>query len=150
MSVVVRHLPQNLTREQYDEVSRRMDDGGNWPPDGLDMHVMFGPEGDMRVSEIWDSEEQFRARRQDHAGARRGRGTGIRRARGIRGSRAGKEIGRPAATRQVETFLRPSLRRAAPRFELRRTSRHSRQPSGSATARDGCEQRAFPEARLLP
>lgn len=25
------------------------------------MHVLFGPEGDIRVSEIWDSEHQFRA-----------------------------------------------------------------------------------------
>ncbi len=61
MSVVVRHQPIGLTREQYDEVSRRMEGAGAWPPDGLDMHVLFGTEGDLRVSEIWDSEEQFRA-----------------------------------------------------------------------------------------
>ena len=61
MSVVVRHRPKDLTREKYDEVSRRMEGAGNWPPDGLDMHVMFGDEGAQHVSEIWDSEEQFRA-----------------------------------------------------------------------------------------
>ena len=61
MTVVVRHQPRGLTREKYDEVSRRMESAGSWPPDGLDMHVLFGPEGDMRVSEIWDSEEQFRS-----------------------------------------------------------------------------------------
>lgn len=61
MSIVVRHQLSGLTREQYDEVSRRMEGAGNWPPDGMDMHVMFGAEGEMRVSEIWDSEEQFRA-----------------------------------------------------------------------------------------
>ncbi len=61
MSVVVRHQPKGLTRELYDEVSRRMESVGNWPPDGMDVHVLFGEEGDMRVSEIWDSEEQFRA-----------------------------------------------------------------------------------------
>ncbi len=60
MSVVVRHQPRGLTREQYDEVSRRMEGTGAWPPDGLDMHVLFGTEGDLRVSEIWDSEQQFR------------------------------------------------------------------------------------------
>jgi hypothetical protein len=58
---LVRHQPQGLTREQYDEVSRRMENAGDWPPDGMDVHVLFGEEGDMRVSEIWDSEEQFRA-----------------------------------------------------------------------------------------
>jgi hypothetical protein len=57
---LVRHQPQGLTREQYDEVSRRMENAGDWPPDGMDVHVLFGEEGDMRVSEIWDSEEQFR------------------------------------------------------------------------------------------
>jgi hypothetical protein len=61
MSVVVRHQPKGLTREQYDEVSRRMEAAGDWPPDGMDMHVLFGAEGDLRVSEIWDSEEEFRS-----------------------------------------------------------------------------------------
>ena len=61
MSVVVRYQPKGLTRERYDEVSRRIESAGNWPPDGMDMHVMFGEEGDLRVSEIWDSEEEFRA-----------------------------------------------------------------------------------------
>jgi hypothetical protein len=61
MSVVVRHNPQGLTRERYDEVSRRLEEAGSWPADGLDIHVCFGTEGDLRVSEIWDSEEQFRA-----------------------------------------------------------------------------------------
>ena len=60
MSVVVRHQPIGLTREKYDEVSRSMEGTGAWPPDGLDMHVLFGTEGELRVSEIWDSEEQFR------------------------------------------------------------------------------------------
>lgn len=60
MSVVVRHLPAGLTREQYDDVSSRMESAGNWPPAGLDMHVLFGEEGELRVSEIWDSEDQFR------------------------------------------------------------------------------------------
>ena len=61
MSVVVRHLPVGLTREKYDEVSRRLEGAGDWPPQGLDMHVLFGSEGDLRVSEIWDSEDEFRA-----------------------------------------------------------------------------------------
>ena len=30
-------------------------------PDGLEYHVCFGPEGNLRVSEIWDSREQFEA-----------------------------------------------------------------------------------------
>lgn len=62
MSVLVRHYPRDLTREKYDDVNRRMEEAGvPWPPDGLDLHVLFGPEGNLRVSEIWDSEEQFQA-----------------------------------------------------------------------------------------
>jgi hypothetical protein len=60
VSIVVRYQPKGLTRQQYDEVSRRMEGSGSWPPDGLDMHVLFGDEGSMRVSEIWDSEEKWR------------------------------------------------------------------------------------------
>ena len=61
MSIVVRYPAAGLTRAQYDEVSRRMEEAGNWPPDALEMHALFGSEGDLRVSEIWDSEEQWRA-----------------------------------------------------------------------------------------
>ena len=61
MSIVVRHQPTGLTREQYDEVTRLVEGSGAWPPDGLEMHVLFGTDGDLRVSEIWDSEEQMRA-----------------------------------------------------------------------------------------
>jgi hypothetical protein len=32
-----------------------------WPPDGLDYHVFFGSEENLRVSEIWDSREQLDA-----------------------------------------------------------------------------------------
>jgi hypothetical protein len=61
MSIVVRFPPGEATTEQYDEVFRRIRESGNWPPDGLDYHVAFGPPGDLRVSEIWDSPEQLAA-----------------------------------------------------------------------------------------
>lgn len=35
--------------------------GAQWPPDGLMMHVCFGDDGDLKVSEIWESREQFEA-----------------------------------------------------------------------------------------
>jgi hypothetical protein len=61
MSIVVRFSPTALTREQYDESLRRLDAAGAWPPDGLDYHVCFGSEGNLLVSEIWDSREQLDA-----------------------------------------------------------------------------------------
>ena len=61
MSIVVRFHPMNLTAMQYDDVVRREEDTGKFPPDGRDYHVCFGTDGDLRVSEIWDSVEQLQA-----------------------------------------------------------------------------------------
>lgn len=61
MSIVVRFTPAGLTAEQYGRAVRMLEDRGAFPPDGLDYHVCFGADGDLRVSEIWDSEEQFAA-----------------------------------------------------------------------------------------
>lgn len=61
MSIVVRFAPAGLTVQQYNESVRRLEEMGLFPPDGMDYHVCFGSDGDLRVSEIWDSEEQWRA-----------------------------------------------------------------------------------------
>ncbi len=62
MSIVARFHPANLTNEKYEEALRRLEDAGAWPaPDGLDYHVLFGSEGNLRVSEIWDSREHLQA-----------------------------------------------------------------------------------------
>jgi hypothetical protein len=62
MSIVARFSPMNLTRDKYDEVVRRLEQAGQWPnPQGLELHVLFGSEGDLRVSEIWDSQESLQA-----------------------------------------------------------------------------------------
>ncbi len=37
----------------------RIEAAGEFPPDGLDYHVAFSSGGIFRVSEIWDSQEQF-------------------------------------------------------------------------------------------
>ena len=62
MSIVVRFHPSSLTTEQYDESTRKLEQADvDWPPEGLDYHVCFGSDRDLRVSEIWDSREQFEA-----------------------------------------------------------------------------------------
>jgi hypothetical protein len=61
MSIVVRFAPPSLTAEQYDESVRRLTESGDFPPDGMDYHICFGTEGNLRVSEIWDSREQLDA-----------------------------------------------------------------------------------------
>jgi hypothetical protein len=50
-----------MTAEQYDETLPRIEASGEFPPDGLDYHVAFQAGGSFRVSEIWDSQEQFEA-----------------------------------------------------------------------------------------
>jgi hypothetical protein len=62
MSIVVRFSPTNLTAERYAESTRKLEEAGvDFPPEGLDYHVCFGSEGNLLVSEIWDSREQFEA-----------------------------------------------------------------------------------------
>ena len=61
MSMVVRFSPEGLTTGQYEAVKRRLSEAGHWPPDGLEYHVCFGENGQLRVSEIWSSNEQFEA-----------------------------------------------------------------------------------------
>ena len=62
MSVVVRFNPSSLTTAKYDDAIRRHDEAGiEMPPDGMSYHVCFGSEGNLRVSEIWDSREQLDA-----------------------------------------------------------------------------------------
>jgi hypothetical protein len=62
MSIVVRFTgARNATKQIYDETMPRIKASGEFPPDGLEYHVAFGPDGDLRVSEIWDSREQFEA-----------------------------------------------------------------------------------------
>lgn len=61
MSILVRFSPPSATTEQYDESIRRLEEGGDFPPDGLNYHCAFFVDGSPRVSEIWDSREQWEA-----------------------------------------------------------------------------------------
>ena len=62
MSIVVRFHPASLTAERYDKTTRMLEEAGvDFPPEGLAYHVCFGSDGDLHVSEIWDSREQFEA-----------------------------------------------------------------------------------------
>jgi hypothetical protein len=61
-SILVRFAPtSDVTTEQYDETMRQLEKSGDWLPEGLEFHVAFKSDGKFRVSEIWDSREQFEA-----------------------------------------------------------------------------------------
>jgi hypothetical protein len=54
MSILVRYNPPSLTTGQYEEGDRLLREAGVEPlPDGLEYHVCFGSEGNLRVSEVW-------------------------------------------------------------------------------------------------
>jgi hypothetical protein len=61
VSILVRYHPKNLTAQQYDAVVKREHALPTYPPDGREYHVCFGADGDLRVSEIWQSGEQLQA-----------------------------------------------------------------------------------------
>ena len=62
MSIVVRYKPVGMTTAQYDETVRRFQEQvGDAGLDGFELHVCFGSDGDLRVSEIWDSREHWQA-----------------------------------------------------------------------------------------
>jgi hypothetical protein len=61
VSLVIRFSPPSLTAEQYDEVVRRLTDAGVFPADGLDYELCFGSAGNLKVSQVWDSQEQLEA-----------------------------------------------------------------------------------------
>jgi hypothetical protein len=51
----------NVTTEQHDESISRLEKSGDCLPKGLAYHVAFRSNGNFRVSEIWDSREEFDA-----------------------------------------------------------------------------------------
>ncbi len=56
MTIVVHYAPvPSSTTEQYDEVVRRLQDSGELPADGFEYHVAFHADGQLRVTEVWDS-----------------------------------------------------------------------------------------------
>jgi hypothetical protein len=61
MSVVVRFPPSNMSKQQYESVRGEVEKAGEWPAEGCQLHVVFGPEDDIRVSEVWESAEKQQA-----------------------------------------------------------------------------------------
>ncbi len=61
MSTLIRFSPPSLTAHQYDEAVRRLYEEGVFPAEGLDYEICFGSEGNLKVSQVWDSQEQLDA-----------------------------------------------------------------------------------------
>jgi hypothetical protein len=59
MAVAVRFADEPTTRERYDEVRKRLEDAGDWPPPGLIFHAADGDSDVEEVFEVWESREAF-------------------------------------------------------------------------------------------
>jgi len=59
MAIVMRFTPQAMNAAKYDEVIRRLEAAGAGAPAGRLYHVCFGNKEELRVSDIWDSMENF-------------------------------------------------------------------------------------------
>jgi hypothetical protein len=61
MSILVRFSPKSMTAQKYDEAVSRVTQELGDEFSGCDYHTCFGTDGNLKVSEIWDSPEQFEA-----------------------------------------------------------------------------------------
>jgi hypothetical protein len=61
MPHVVRFTPTQMPASKYDEIIRRLEAGGAGAPKGRLYHVAFGDPNELRVSDIWDTRENFDA-----------------------------------------------------------------------------------------
>ena len=63
MSILARFTgAPSLSADDYDRTLPVIEQSGEWPPRGLEYHVAFkASDGSFRVSEIWDSMEDFEA-----------------------------------------------------------------------------------------
>jgi hypothetical protein len=61
MPILVRYAPPGATKAQYDQVSEKVLTTLQWPPEGLLVHVAFDIDGELRVSEVWESRETLEA-----------------------------------------------------------------------------------------
>lgn len=59
MAFVMRVAPAGFTAARYDEVVKRLEAAGEGNPPGRLYHVCFGDKDNLRVSDIWDTRENF-------------------------------------------------------------------------------------------
>ena len=61
MSVLIRFAPPALTAEQYDEAVQRMTAAGLYPAEGLEYEICYGSGDQMKVSQVFDTQEHLDA-----------------------------------------------------------------------------------------
>jgi hypothetical protein len=59
MPLTITFTPKAMSAASYDECIRRLDDAGAGAPSGRSYHTCFGPDGQLRVVDVWASREEF-------------------------------------------------------------------------------------------
>ncbi len=59
MAFVVHFTPPSLSSAQYDEVIKRLEAAGEGSPKGRLFAVAFGSGDALRVTDVWDTQENF-------------------------------------------------------------------------------------------
>jgi len=59
MSIAVYLRPKSLSASQYDKAIEALEAAGASHPAGRVHHSCFGPDGDLMVFEVWESQQAF-------------------------------------------------------------------------------------------
>jgi hypothetical protein len=59
MAIAIYFHPKSLTTGQYDEAVKELEAAGAASPAGRIHHSCFGPETDLMVYEVWESQQAF-------------------------------------------------------------------------------------------
>ena len=61
MALVMNFTPTAFTATKYNETLKKLEAAGVGSPKGRLYHVCFGSEDNLRVTDIWESQEEFDA-----------------------------------------------------------------------------------------
>jgi len=61
MALVIHFTPSNFSLARYQEVVKKLEDAGAGSPKGRSYHVCYGDANAVRVTDVWDSMEEFEA-----------------------------------------------------------------------------------------
>ncbi len=61
MAIAITFTPRSMNASQYDEIIRRLKAAGAGAPKGRQNHVCFGTGSNLRVFDVWESQESFGA-----------------------------------------------------------------------------------------
>ena len=61
MTLIIHFQPKNMNATTYAEVMRRLDAAGASAPRGRLHHAAYGSPDELRVVDIWDTAENFKA-----------------------------------------------------------------------------------------